>query len=128
MAIYHLGAVKKLRASDGEVLGAFQVGQLPRGVLFDGTSIWVAAYGDNYVVKLDPSDGSPLGRVRVGAYPYEMAFDGTKVWVTNIFYDTITAVRAYNGHVEGIVPVGVIRRAPPSMASISGLPTAGLTT
>jgi len=44
--------VTKLRASDGNLQGTFNVGQGPRGVAFDGTNIWVANSGGNTVTKI----------------------------------------------------------------------------
>ena len=41
--------VKKLRASDGAVLGTFNVGKFPIGITFDGTNIWVANGDTNNV-------------------------------------------------------------------------------
>ena len=42
----------KLRASDGDVQGTFNVGTNPRGVAFDGACIWVANSQDNTVTRL----------------------------------------------------------------------------
>jgi len=44
--------VTKLRASDGDLQGTFNVGDSPEGVAFDGANIWVANYDDGTVTKL----------------------------------------------------------------------------
>ena len=56
----------------------------PRGVAFDGTSIWVANYFSDNVTKLRASDGAALGTFAVGSTPDAVAFDGTSIWVTNL--------------------------------------------
>ncbi|HEY6370929.1 MAG TPA: hypothetical protein VIX37_10140, partial [Candidatus Sulfotelmatobacter sp.] len=45
------GTVTKLRASDGTLLGTFDVGTSPLNVAFDGANIWVANEGSNTVSK-----------------------------------------------------------------------------
>jgi DNA-binding beta-propeller fold protein YncE len=37
-------SVTKLRASDGVILGYFNIGKGPSGVAFDGANIWVANF------------------------------------------------------------------------------------
>jgi len=44
--------VKKLRASDGTVLGTFSVGTGPFNLAFDGANIWVTNNASNNVTKL----------------------------------------------------------------------------
>ena len=44
--------VRKLKASDGSVLGANVVGSGPRAICFDGANIWVANLGTNSISKL----------------------------------------------------------------------------
>jgi DNA-binding beta-propeller fold protein YncE len=44
--------VSKVRASDGTVLGTFNVGSHPQGLAFDGVNIWVANLFSNTVTKL----------------------------------------------------------------------------
>jgi hypothetical protein len=47
-----VGAVTKLRASNGENLGMFMVGERPAGIAFDGVNIWVANQGSGTLSKL----------------------------------------------------------------------------
>jgi DNA-binding beta-propeller fold protein YncE len=61
--------VTKLRASDGKLLGTFNVGTYPEGVAFDGANIWVANFGSSNVTKLRPSDGYALGTLQRGKEP-----------------------------------------------------------
>ena len=44
-------SVTKLRASDGQVLGTFDVGSGAEGMVFDGTSIWVSHGGPSNTVS-----------------------------------------------------------------------------
>jgi DNA-binding beta-propeller fold protein YncE len=45
-------SVTELRASDGKVLGTFNVGSGPDAVTFDGANIWVVNVNSNTVSKL----------------------------------------------------------------------------
>jgi YVTN family beta-propeller protein len=62
----------------------------PVGVVFDGSSIWVANYGSGSVTKLRASDGTNLGTFPVGSSPYGIAFDGSSVWVANYDSNTVS--------------------------------------
>ena len=74
--------MNKVRASDGTVLGVFEVGALATlGVAFDGANIWVTN-GDGLITKLRASDGKMLGTFFVGNCPDGIAFDGANIWVT----------------------------------------------
>ena len=44
--------VIKIRASDGTVLGAYNVGLNPRGVFFDGANVWVVNHDSVTITKL----------------------------------------------------------------------------
>jgi hypothetical protein len=84
--------VTKLRASDGALLGTFNVGKRPTRLAFDGTNIWVLS--DGTLTKLRASDGTLLGTFPasygpVGYRPFDphlqcMTCDGANMWVTNI--------------------------------------------
>ena len=51
----------KLRASDGTVVGAYNVGRDPAEITFDGSNIWVINYGSGNLMKIKPADGSTIG-------------------------------------------------------------------
>src|SRR5207249_11720032 len=53
--------VTKLRASDGTVVGAYNVGRDPAEITFDGSNIWVINYGSGNLMKIKPADGSTIG-------------------------------------------------------------------
>jgi len=59
--------ITRLRASDGLNLGVFPLPFPPIGVIYEGTSLWVAG-GDHSIAKLRASDGSLLGTFNVGTY------------------------------------------------------------
>ena len=44
--------VTKMLASTGAVLGTYPVGVLPLGIVFDGTSMWIANNTSNTVTKI----------------------------------------------------------------------------
>jgi uncharacterized protein (TIGR03437 family) len=95
-------------------VGGFPVGwptggsSEPKGVVFDGTNIWVANFFTNNVTKLLASTGAILGTYSVGAnnYPVGLAFDGSNIWVTNQGSNTVTKLLASTGAIVGIYPVG----------------------
>ena len=84
------------------------VGTAPRGVAFDGASIWVANFNSNNVTKLRASDGVCVGTCTfaVGTNPTGVAFDGASVWVTNRDSNTVTKLRASDGALLGTFAVG----------------------
>jgi len=86
------GTVKKLRPSDGAVLGTFFAGGAGIGpglVAYDGANIWVTNLDPlrcstcQSVLKLRASDGAVLGTFPVGSNPVGMVFDGANVWVAS---------------------------------------------
>jgi len=82
--------IRKLRASDGDLQGTFNVGDRPNGVAFDGANIWVTNYNSDTVTKLRASDGDLQGTFNVGTNPIGVAFDGACIWVANSFSNTVT--------------------------------------
>jgi hypothetical protein len=78
-----------LRASDGAVLGTFNVGGSPVGIAFDGANIWVANRGDGTVTELRASDGKVLGTFSAPDGPYGVAFDGTYIWLSGDLFTQI---------------------------------------
>jgi DNA-binding beta-propeller fold protein YncE len=110
---YGGGTVTKLRASDGKLLGTFQVGYGSAGIAFDGADVWVANRRSGTVTELRASDGAVLGTFSTLGPPYGVAFDGTYIWVSGDLY--LEVLRASDGTVvasrklqsEGIVFDGV---------------------
>lgn len=98
--------VTKLRASDGETVGAFAVGNGPRALAYDGAHVWVVNQIGGTVMKLRASDGAILDTIAVGALPSAIAFDGANVWVTNQDSANVMKIRASDGTVLGTFPVG----------------------
>ena len=99
--------VTKLRASDGSLVGTYNVNaNAPDALAFDGANIWVANYESDTVTKLRASDGSLLGIYPVGKGPDSLAFDGANIWISNHYDDTVTKLRASDGSLVGTYPVG----------------------
>jgi hypothetical protein len=69
-----------------------------RGALFDGSDVWVVAYGLAALLKLD-SSGAILQSVTVGAAPEQPVFDGANIWVPAENASDVTVVRASTGAV-----------------------------
>ena len=101
-------SLTKLRASDGALLGTFPMDG-PRGLAFDGQSIWVANNSDQTVTKFRPSDGAIELVVPVRTYPTGICFDGRSIWVCLTGYISpgkrVTKILASDGSIEGEFPV-----------------------
>ena len=97
--------LRKIRTTDGLLVGSFPVGFNPRDLAFDGANTWVA-HGSSSVTKLRASDGATLGTFSVGSSPSGIAFDGANIWVANSFSNTVTKLRASDGAVLGTFSVG----------------------
>jgi hypothetical protein len=80
------GTVTKLRASDGKVLAAYNVGADGSGIAFDGVNLWFTAGA--YIGVMRPSDGKVLLARRLGAVQ-GIAFDGANVWVAVWEFDLV---------------------------------------
>lgn len=63
-----------------------------RGVLYDGSNIWVTDRVANTLLKLN-SDGSIAQTINVGLTPSYPVFDGTNIWVPNFDGNTFSVVR-----------------------------------
>jgi hypothetical protein len=70
----------------------------PRGILFDGTDLWVTDSGDNSLKKVNLG-GAVVQTITVGTGPRYLAFDGVNLWVPNFGSDSVTVVRASTGQV-----------------------------
>lgn len=73
------GEVSKLRASDGELLGAFAAGGNALYAAYDGTNVWFTNPDNNTVTELRASDArcralSRLAPARQGSYATERTF------------------------------------------------------
>src|SRR5439155_164608 len=73
------GKVFKVRATNGEVLGSFNIGGDPQGIAFDGANIWITS--SRSVRKLRASNGELLGDFTPGVGVGGVAFDGANIWV-----------------------------------------------
>ena len=87
----------------------YAVGDEPRALLFDGSSLWVANFFDNSLTKLAASDcgaapdgcGQSLGTFEVDDLPVALAFDGDNLWVASSLEQTVSAVSPASGEVIG---------------------------
>jgi hypothetical protein len=65
----------------------------PGGILYDGSNVWVADYGDNKLKRLDSVPGRVDVSVSVGAAPFFPVFDGTNIWSPNYIDNSVSVVR-----------------------------------
>jgi hypothetical protein len=92
------GSVSKVHPGTGDVQ-TFSAGfNQPKGILYDGSNIWVADNGANQLKKLN-SDGTVAQSITVGNRPLFPIFDGTNIWVPNYADSSVTIVRASTGAV-----------------------------
>jgi hypothetical protein len=71
--------VTKLRASDGKVLGTYNIGTDGVGIAFDGVDLWLTA--GPYIVEIRPSDGTVLLTKRLEGGLAGIGFDGANIWI-----------------------------------------------
>ncbi|MCE9586471.1 hypothetical protein K8R04_04105 [Candidatus Uhrbacteria bacterium] len=88
-------------------------GTSPRGVVFDGSHIWVTDYvnGTNNLFKVDPLTNTVVATTTVGAGSGGadgMAFDGKYIWVANGFGsdNNVSKVNPVTNRVEAVVALG----------------------
>lgn len=75
-------SVSKIELADTNHPEEFQVGPLPRGVVYAFDSIWVSLGGANEVVRLDPN-GEPQDRIPIGATSEGITAGPDSIWVAN---------------------------------------------
>ena len=74
------GTVTKIDTS-GNVIGDYAVGSAPRGLLWDGESIWIASEQDQSLARMDGETGEIIDVYAVDGTPVALAFDGEFLWV-----------------------------------------------
>jgi len=84
----------------------YTVGEDPKGILFDGMSIWVTESVSNTVSRWRVADGALLGRYPVGHYPIGMAFDGARLWVACRNDNAVRVLRMTDGTLLRTIAVG----------------------
>ena len=89
VANFFSGDVMKLRAEDGERLGARRVAPAPRHRLRRAQH-WVAASGTNSVTALR-SDGSVMATYGTGRRPQQVLYDGANLWLANSASDSVSS-------------------------------------
>jgi YVTN family beta-propeller protein len=106
------GEVKKVDPATGNVLTTIIVGNDPRGMCFDGASIWCADYDlngpGNTVTKIDPATDTVIATLTVGAKPGFIEYDGSgSVWVACLGSSTIYKIDATTNAITPINLGGV---------------------
>ncbi|MBI3942387.1 MAG: YncE family protein [Chloroflexi bacterium] len=85
----------------------FGVGGQPKGILFDGASLWVTNSMSDTITRRRASDGDLMGTYRVGTYPIGMVYDGARLWVANRGDNTITRIAAANPAISHTIATGL---------------------
>lgn len=108
VACYNTNNVWKIRASDGQVIGAYPAGTNPSALAFDGMYIWAPGKGNSNVVKLRASDGATVATIccTPPGEHWGAAFDGEFVWITNKDANSVTKIRAANNTIVGTYLTG----------------------
>ena len=76
------------------------IATFPDQIAFDGTYLWVSAWGSDKIVKVEPSDGSRLAEFSVGTAcpnPNPIAYDGAYVWFASESSPKICRMQATSG-------------------------------
>ncbi len=90
--------VTRIDASSGQRRST-AVGFRPRGVAVVGSSVYVAAYGENTVTRLSTDTLSGGAAIPVGQGPVGVAGAAGSVWVANYLEGTVTRIDARTGRV-----------------------------
>jgi hypothetical protein len=91
----NVGSVSKVSIGSNGLITVSTGFVEPRGILYDGSHIWVTDYGDGQVKQLN-GDATIAASVLVGTEqdgPSFPVFDGTNIWVPNSHANTVTVVR-----------------------------------
>ena len=102
VAAVAIGAVATVVVSMDE--GSMRVGtktdyatsDLPYGIVFDGTNIWITNVDVNTVSKMDPATGAKTD-YPTGDGPDGIVFDGASIWITNFRADTVSKMNPATG-------------------------------
>jgi outer membrane lipoprotein-sorting protein len=87
--------VRKVRATDGSVLGAYALGGMAAAIAYDGTEIWAAGHANDSLMQLQPKSNNLVAALALpaGSAPAGVAFDGVSMWVTHHGTNTVSKVR-----------------------------------
>lgn len=96
-------SVTEISAITGSVVRVLSGGNygfnVPEGLAFDGTNIWVANWNGNSVTELNESTGAWVKTLSDSSYdfstPFSLAFDGKNIWVAN--NHSVTVLNAASG-------------------------------
>jgi len=106
-------SVARLRAGDGSLELAAQLGQRPGASAIGFGSLWVAQPDRGVVARVDLDDGSITDTIRVGTSPAGVAVGDSSVWVTNAGDGTVSRIDDETNEVTdtirsvGITPAGI---------------------
>jgi YVTN family beta-propeller protein len=95
-----------LLSPSGDLEGATEVGELPRGMARGAGSLWVADQAKGSLVRVDPSTFLVQERIPVGIGATGVAIVDGFVWVTNIEERTVSVVDPDAGRVVQTIGVG----------------------
>jgi YVTN family beta-propeller protein len=100
--------VRKIRATDGSVQGAYALGTLAGAMAFDGNAVWAAGHVNDSLIQLQPKANNLLSSLTLpsGSSPTGVAFDGVSMWVTHSGTNMVSKVRAGDNTVLATFGVG----------------------
>jgi streptogramin lyase len=76
--------------------------QTDTGIVWDGSSMWIADSYDNVVFRVNPTSGAIAKAITVGTHPEYVAFDGTYLWVPNLDSNNVTKVQTSTDDVASV--------------------------
>jgi len=99
-------SVIKFKASDQTAQGSITI-PAPRGMCFDGATLWVASNSQGALVAVNPASVSVIGSIPVGNAPVDCCYDGNGyIWVANQGANSVSKVSIASMSVVGTYPVG----------------------
>ncbi|MBV9819031.1 MAG: protein kinase [Solirubrobacterales bacterium] len=93
--------VSVINARTGAPIGSpIRVGNVPRGIAFSGSAVWVADSDDDNVDRI--VDGQVIKSIPVGHRPIGVAFGADALWVANENDDTVSRIDLAQDTVKAI--------------------------
>jgi hypothetical protein len=105
-----LYVINPAQAASPATLLTSALGDTPTAIAYDGSKLWIAAYGGVSRVTLDPSVSVTSFTAGL-SFPVGILFDGFNIWVTDNGDDSIKKLDS-NGAVLQTIPVGEGPRQP----------------
>lgn len=99
--------VSAIRSGTNTVVATVQVGQKPRSLAYDGTSVWCANYNSGTVSRIDAATATVTATITVGTQPMSLLWDSgnSVVWCTNYGGNSVSRINPSTNTVTATISV-----------------------